>query len=333
MFWQIVRALNETLTSIKVSIKTFREWFFTGRFKVIRVSGLLGLNGPEVTVLYAGNDSLLPHLKALLFHSKTSCEVLAEAKGHELQKIVQSFFPKNFDLVIMDRLPFNIKKDGVSAVVPPYVEMIIDLPSSADSFLEDIESYNTKRYTKKMLHAGFSFEESTKREDFEYFYHNLFLSLVKVRYLENPIVPEFNEFMASSVKNTLIFITKDSQKLGGSQILWPRIPTSPVRVSRFGISQNVFNDKNLLKMVNLAIYYFSITAAISHGYRKINFGVTPPALNNGILDYKMKWGAKYFLGRNSTRWLFNWKDSERKELFLKHIHLLHLDRNGIEPLK
>jgi predicted N-acyltransferase len=196
------------------------------------------------------------------------------------------------------------------------MEMDISIP------INDINksfSKSIKEDIRKVKKNGYSYELTDDLDKFKLFYYKMYLPYTKRRYGNQAKIYNFisiRHFFETVSK--LMLIKKDEEYVLGSLFL---INKDKLITQIMGI----MDDKiNLLKNgLGCAAYYFTLLWAKENKIKKLSYGTCKPFLNDGLYQYKKKWGTiikkadtKYF--PNIFAFVMNKNSKEIQNLLLNN---------------
>lgn len=178
-----------------------------------------------------------------------------------------------------------ILRDGFIAI-PEYIKQILDVKKDEKEIRQDFHKGLKKTELRRIRKYGYSYEISTDPEKIKFFYQNMYLPFISKRHKEYAHLDSL-EITQKETTAGIMFAKKDNQCVGGASM---QKKADTLIIKKFGILDA---DDSVYKHSILgALYYFLITFAKENGYKKVDFGFTPPILSDGILIYKNKWGSK-----------------------------------------
>jgi hypothetical protein len=236
----------------------------------------------------------------------------------------------DFDVVITNHILWaRPPKKGVY-LVPMFLESIVPLPATIEEFLSQV-SEAERRKTRKALKADFEMEFGETEADYREFYEQMWVPLMKRRHDANASIHPFQQLYteAEAARSLLIFVKNGGKRLGGIHILLPKLAGSPAFFNKVGIIDQVSQDAVQLNLVNIALYYQMFNAAIQREITAIDLGVVPPILNNGLLQFKGKWGANcHYVDQTYYKYQIRFCSNKQQEI-LQSQYLIHIEDNKL----
>lgn len=197
------------------------------------------------------------------FQSPDNSLIITEAPN-----TLSSWFSKSFDFYI-----------------PGWIEGELNLPKDLLSFTKSIHSLNHDRnlITRNQLHYEVV-EGLPKIYDF---YHNMYLPYISQAHEDRSIIESYSYIKKMLGKSSVLFIKKEDVAVAGCLF---RISKNIPRLLILGVKDG--NRDYVKKGALVAIYYFAFSYLLEKGYTTVNLGKTRAFLNDGVLNYKNKWGLK-----------------------------------------
>ena len=183
------------------------------------------------------------------------------------------------------RLPDQVGSEFLR--VPTLVAMRVDIHESEEAFRSTLPS-SALDDLRKMRIRGFTFEvllDSDWAEEFYRLYHK---PSMDGRHGEEGYIMQAHK-MAKMVREQggeFIVVSQDGQRVGA---LLNQITENNYYVRRIGWLHGdpVLRKSSLIT----ALYWFSMKRARQLGYRHVQLGGTPSCIEDGLFQYKSKWGA------------------------------------------
>ncbi len=154
---------------------------------------------------------------------------------------------------------------------------------------EDVQRRINQDYNLRVLRrAGLTYRISHREDDFQRFYHDMYVPLVKSRYREyGEIVKEtdcHNVFKGPGGAILLIENPEGKAIAGGLENMW--------QGTLFAFLNGVIDgSQELIKKGALtAWYYFGMKRAFDSGCRRFDSGPCQPFLTDGVYIHKHRWG-------------------------------------------
>jgi hypothetical protein len=164
-----------------------------------------------------------------------------------------------------------------------------------------------------------TFAVSHAEADCETFYRTMYVSYMRSRHGELAFIRSLPQVRRVFRRGGVLWVLREGQRIAGQLFSQREGVLYCVGLGTAG------GDPALLRKGALAAtYFFSLQYAQSQGLTRIDFGGSPPALSDGLLRYKRKWGVQ-LAARPQTPYdyLFWWRrPTEQVIAFLAHRQLI-----------
>ncbi len=309
----------------------FKDLVTSDLFRATYLCGNLPGSDTSIKVLFLGNAKQI-HLVNDIFFDSSNLQQQDLGPINPLGQHHEHSYPElsEIDAVVTNHL-FWAKppKKGVY-LVPIFLESMTPLPATIEELLPKLRE-TERRKIRKALKAGFEIEFAENEADYREFYDQMLVPLMKRRHDANALINPFEYLYteAQAARSSLIFVKSGGKRLGGIHILWPTLAGSPAYFNKMGIIDEVSQDAAQFNLVNIALYYQMFNAAIQRGLTMMDLGVVSPILNNGLLQFKGKWGANcYDLEQIYYKYQIRFCSSKQHEI-LRSKYLIHREDNNL----
>lgn len=190
-------------------------------------------------------------------------------------------------------------------------------------------------FAKKKRQISNGFEEkfglgcriSRDPQDFEHFYHRMFVPHIVRRYGELASIDAYGEMRKFFERGLLVLVTKREVAVAGALSL---IEDGVLRFRRTGVLDG---DENIVEGgAQTALYYFQLRYANANGLRAVDTMISAPFLNDGVFRHKKEWGAAVLPDDDASTWvyLFNAHPSGSIARFFENNPMIVHGRGGLE---
>lgn len=251
------------------------------RLPVDRLEGL-GQGGP-LSVHYAGFAFARTFVEGLFFAAKPAARRLGAVPFWQRAALTQT----DADVAIVASTGWLIR--GLprrnALVLPEFVHHELDLTGDWQGVQRRFHS-SVRRDQRLARRYDYQYELSHDRRDLETFYHQMYLPTVSNRYGEQGSPMPLGEAYEYLDRGMLFMVTRDGQWVSGS------LCYAKQGVLRFMIMGVLNGDQELIKEGAVgAMNCLRLQWAHQSGYRAVNFLGTNPYLDDGLFQYKRKWGT------------------------------------------
>jgi hypothetical protein len=155
-------------------------------------------------------------------------------------------------------------------------------------------SKSSKDDIRKIKNFDYRYELSSNSKLFEEFYQKIYYPFIIGRHgeLTIPEATNYNEIKAMFEKGKLL-IVKDKER-----IVSGIIALTTKNNAFFTYAGVETKDDYLTKAAGAALYYFFIEWSKNHDIKILKFGGVRPFLNDGLFNYKKKWGMTVKIYKN-----------------------------------
>jgi len=259
-------------------ILAFNAWSITSKYD------------PEqnIRLLFLGGETVKNYICSLVFNENYN-EI-----HHGKVPIWRLFFflrrfKNNYDLLIVQNMAkiCNLFKSENNFVIPDWVGCEIDLCRDIKEC--SISKRTLKSNIKKIKKNNLEYTITKDPFYFQFFYNNMYLPYISKRHGNTAIIISFDK-MKRSFENGELLLIKDGQEIIAGVILDYKVMNGIPRTTQLGVLEG---DSFYVKRgAIIAIYYYTIEYLKKQNFKKFNVGSSRPFFNDGVLNHKLRWGAK-----------------------------------------
>ncbi len=170
-----------------------------------------------------------------------------------------------------------------SFLIPSWVSGEVDLPLGSSILESSSVRSDIRRIRKHKLH----FSITRDPERFHEFYHRMYVPYISAAHGRSAFILPYDAMKSEFGNCELLLVTKEGRSIAGILITYEK---STPRLWSLGVRDA---DRSHVKEGTVtALFYFSFMHLEENGYRVANVGFTRPFLDDGVLRYKQKWGAR-----------------------------------------
>ena len=280
--------LLSLLFSFNILVNRLKLLFSHLRLSVSLVSGLEKQTGETISVLFVGGKRFPVFLCELIFDGKPMICNQGNVFIWNIKDLKKRYAGKvDAVLVNCDQLYKRFLYQDFF-VFPHWVDMSLDCSKGLVE-LSNSFSRNTKRDIKTMEEHNFSFELTKDIGKLKIFYYDMFLPTLSNRIgTTDMLTPSFMWLNCLiEIRYELMMISSEGTYVCGG-FFYLDSDKGFLRYSGVLEGQLSF----IKKRTSNAIYYFFILEAFKRKIKKISFGGARPFFNDGLFQYKRKWGMK-----------------------------------------
>lgn len=198
-------------------------------------------------------------------------------------------FRKNYDLIIVKSIMrfCNLFKSRSNFVIPSWVSCEIDLGCDIGS--QSMSKKTLKNNLRKIKRGNFSYSITKDPDDFNFFYYKMHLPYISKRHGDATIKKSYKDMKKRFENGELLQIKEGQEIVAGVAIDYKAMDGIPI-ITILGVLRGDFNY--VKRGALIALYYYTIQYLKQKKYDKFSLGVTRPFFSDGVLQYKLNWGAK-----------------------------------------
>jgi len=168
--------------------------------------------------------------------------------------------------------------------IPQWIRQKFDVPDTWEVVLNSFRK-SAKKELRRVLKYGFTHRITASQEDFRTFYHQMYVPYIKKRHGDEAIIVPETKFLRKCRNGQLM------QLLRGEKVVFGVLLNNVGHLSTewLGAPDNI--EPEMLKGASAALDYYIILYAYECGNYTIDFGPSRPLLNDGLFQYKRKWGT------------------------------------------
>jgi hypothetical protein len=256
------------------------------------VEGKEKYDGTNIKILYISDKHVDHFLFKLILLNRYTINKIGNINLWNLRKSLKKIRLKvgNVDMTILKSHIYysNYLINNGFIVIPEWISMRLDISNSIKDIHKNI-SKSIKEDIRKYKKYNFSYEFSSDPNMLKLFYNKMYKPSTLKKYGDIAECVNYLSFLHIFERNSakLMLINQADKHVSGSLI-----------EIRNGIARGIYsgvlngNSEYLKKGVYAAIYNFSILYAKEKNAQIIHMGKCRSFFNDGLLQYKRKWGAE-----------------------------------------
>ena len=197
------------------------------------------------------------------------------------------------DILKVNRLFQNEYRNKGYLIAPDWVRAV--LPLDKNDIMANFNR-SAKRSLKELEENNFSYFIIQASKILERFYEEFYKPYIKSIYGESGIIKDYSVLKLFARKSYIINIKCESQTAALVFVIPAK--NSWLHVYAAGLREDLPGD--LKEISQAAIYNYSIEIAKAHKFNRVDFGLNRGFLNDGILNYKRKWGCSFIKPEESV---------------------------------
>lgn len=332
MWIKLFRWLNERLPAPVDDVLRWRFPYILP-FKNLHIPiailrGLTHLNGYQGTVIVAGAEHRVDYLVRRFFEGEPRRETLGNVPLWNLASTLKSL-RTSADLTIahVDQLSARMFFGADYLAVPGWVGSSLTIPEDLTKLAK--RNHSLKEDLRIARRNGLTSEVAQSKEDFDVFYHTMYVPSVRNRYGEQAVIRDIHRMRRVFRQGGVQWIRRSGQPIAG------RILQKQGQILKFVIQGTVNGERSSVKAGAIAaLHFFGINHAKELGCKYVDFGGSRPSLKDGVLRYKRKWGVNLIENRDSYYdFLVYWNRLDKPlASFLSNTPLIFRDNNGLSAV-
>jgi Uncharacterized protein involved in methicillin resistance len=285
-------------------------------------------NSSPGTLLVAGDEHRIEYMSHRFFESEPHCERLSKVPLWNLDRTLKRLQTSaDLTVVCVDKLSARLFFGADYLIVPEWTGLILTVPE--DPWRLDRSSRSLKEDLRVVRRNNLTPGFTGATADFELFYHTMYVPFIVKRHGEQAVVRSIDQLRRRFYRGGLIWVLQGEQPIAGAVFQLSK------QVLRLLVVGTINGDWSPVKSGALAaLYLFIINHAKERGCKLVDLGGSRPSLNDGLLRYKRKWGAKLTENRDIYYdFLIRWNHLSRPVTsFLLNTPLIFRDKGGLSAL-
>jgi hypothetical protein len=280
--------------------------------------------GGPLTVSYAGFGYAAPFIRSILFVEEPTVTRVGKLPIWRSRELANS---SDSDIVIIEASKHLIHKlPGNSAFTMPFqVSLVLDAQGSWEEVKSRFNRHLRKNELRFVRKYGYVYDVSYDDEDFEMYYHTMYLPSLKIRYSALASPMPVQEAYQSFRHGLLFLVRRDGRCVSGALCTAQR---DVVDIKSLGVANA---DEQLMREgAQGAAWYATIHWSNQEGYKHIDFGGCWPYIE-GVFLYKRKWGSTASISprhANKRIWIKVQRDTPAVFQFLSDNPSVIIDKTG-----
>lgn len=275
------------IEAAKVSVM---DTVFNWRLPSYLVQGQLAGEGFQGSLVYFGELHQYLSWSAMLFVDAKPPKPLGPVRLPDILRLKHGL--SKHDLVLY---PVNPMTEALFSQwgwfnIPRHVEYVIDLQKPIEKICQ---SQGCRNEIKKLRRFKYCFEVLRNELALEEFYNEMLLPTVKKRHKERAYISRFENLKKKFENGYLLAAYRGSEWVGAELVVCQSNKT--LRAANVGWKNG---DERLMKdHINSALLLELIKRAKTEGFEFLNLGNSNPFVNDGPLNFKLKWEGELEIPR------------------------------------
>ncbi|HEX2529668.1 MAG TPA: hypothetical protein VHL31_25680 [Geminicoccus sp.] len=251
------------------------------RLPVARVTGRTGTGEPG-SLLIAGANATLRLLAMRLLPLDRRTEQLGSRPWHDLLRRADQ---AETDLSIL-RLP-SMLADLFDR--PPYLVMpdAIGFEAGIEAMVRSSKSKSVSSNLRRSRKSGLRAEITQGDRDFDSFYHSMYQPYAAQRFGEGALIRTHAQLHRLARRGEIVWLSMP----GGPKVAGALVRRNPPALDVISMGTSLLPDEARRLAVAPAIYAACAEHATALGLASLRLGGAMPWLTDGVLRFKVNWGA------------------------------------------
>ena len=262
--------------------RKLRQFASRYRIDVCLLKGLEQTGKMPVSVLVFGSGTTRDYLSKLIFGENHPAPVTDRQWTWNMRSILKR---TPADMVIIS----DIEKHCFRQVMPENSLFIPDWVHGkivfSRTFARMKSSGHVKSDLRRIRKNGLEYEVTRSSSKFDDFYHTMYVPYISKTYGSLALLMSYERMKEVEGKSELMLIRKGDEYISGQILVYEN---DGVRCWSIGVRDG---NHDYVKMgAQAALYFYEVQYLSEKGYKAMSVGSSRAFLNDGVLQFKNKWG-------------------------------------------
>ncbi len=266
---------------------------FTPVFRFQEWEGVESNSGQNIRIAYIGDDKNRLYWQDLIYGKVLDATENRTLYWWQLRRTLRETKPKN-DISVVDlHYPFTVlfQDDGVMQI-PRWVKQHIAIAPCWESVMQGMRRKTRKEAQRIIRKYGFQARITSSNKAAIFFYDRIYSPYVLKRYGATAHLVDRRQFLRECSSGQILELISNGKVVAASMI---QQTGRRLAIVWTGIMLDVDGKEH--PGASDVLDYFSLRLAHQRGCEFLDLGPSRPSLNDGLLNYKKKWGASLYVGR------------------------------------
>lgn len=251
------------------------------------ISGKEKHSGENVTILFLSNENSFSYLPDLIFSEEPQIKRIEKIRIWNIsKKLIENTYSIDAIFIKCDRFYSDYLQKKELTTIPELISMNLDISEPFEKIYNKFNK-SAKEDIRKVKRYDYTYEISRDLNKLKLFYNHMYVPYTYSRHGKLAICANFFTIRHLFERGGKLMLIKLDNKYAFGSLFFIRKDT--VIGTHAGIMDEQIDC--LKKSISAASYYFSIIWAKENGAKFLDFGTCRPFLNDGLFQYKKKWGA------------------------------------------
>jgi hypothetical protein len=251
------------------------------------ISGKEKHSGENITILFLSNENSFSYLPDLIFSEASEIKKIGKIHIWNARKKI-SGIPCDADAIFIkcDRFYSDYLQKNELTTIPELISMTLDISEPFEKIYNKFNK-SAKEDIRKVKRYNYTYEIYQDLDKLKLFYDHMYMPYTYWRHGKLAICANFYTIRHLFERGGKLMLVKLDNKYVFGSLFFTKKNTL------IGTHAGIMNGEIdcLKKSVTAASYYFSIIWGKENGAKFLDFGTCRPFLNDGLFQYKKKWGA------------------------------------------
>jgi hypothetical protein len=283
--------------------------------------------GENWSAVYIGDGLSTKVIKHYLFPSPPQEEELGKIFLWQIPGLIRKY-SQGGDLLVFElneMIHYKFMDKGFFFASPPWVKQILEkIDRPIEEILMDMNQA-MRRHIRKLDAQGFSYVLTKNPDDFDMFFHRMYLPYITKRFGElDAIFEDYDHMLNRFQMGGLVLIKQNETPVCGMVCIWGEDWCSALQM---GVLDGEFN---LVKQgSNVALWWYTLDWARKLGAKRVDFGGSRSLTADGVFNFKRQYGARVRKDINQhSRWFINSPSpTDGLRDYLNKLGFVHMEGN------
>lgn len=324
--YKIIRKSTEILCFLPKSIRkivfSFLDNFIILMSRFFKITSQVSLtaylvkgkekhSGENLSIFLIGDERIYPYISSILFLEEPKIEKRYKIHIWNYKKKLNQIQP-DIDAVFIksDRFYSRFFEKQGFTIIPEWISTTLDISEPLENVYKKF-SKGAIEDIRKIKKYGYNYEVSQDPDKLKMFYHKMYLPYISWKYGKLGTYPNFYTIKHLIEQGSkLLFIKLKDEYLFGGIFLKNK---DKVFATYAGVMEGKFDC--IQQGVIAASYHYLIQHSKEIGANTIDFGNCRPFVNDGVFQYKRKWGTSIDKAGNENADIYSFKASNNSKGF------------------
>ena len=304
-------------------LKSIRKKLSRYRITVTKVSGRERESGFPLDLVLIGSGMNMDkfYLLGQLYGEQVDHEEDQRIWHFQIPEVIRK---SEAEMIMGYNVPLAFRRYADRGCAEFYIPRWLGGEVSVEDALNEIEHRPTLRAdNNKLKKNGLTYVMSDNLEDYRWYYDNIYVPYVNALFGRTSAPVDFRKIEEAMPDLTLMLVKKDGETVAGQILV---LEGKKARGWTMGLLNG---DRTLAHIGALAaLYIFGFQELAKRGIESYNLGGSRPFINDGVLQYKRKWGMVVNKGKAEGFVICRIRDTQSVRQVLHNNPFIYEATNG-----